>query len=106
MGVDYDAHYGLGVKIEFKEFPEDHEYEGDFWGYLDDLFEGTEYDHFQVGDGSYTGTEDDFYVVIDNPFINGFAEAEKKAKDLLLFLDKHEIKYEGKVDLVGGLRVW
>ena len=64
MGVDYTGNYGIGVKVIKKEFTEDSEYYEDFNTYLDDVLENTNYYYFEVGEGSYTGEDNYFYICI------------------------------------------
>mgnify|MGYP001546892265 FL=1 len=106
MGVDYTGNYGIGVNIYEKEFEEDSDYASDFISYLDDILEDTNYYYFEVGHANYGGDSNDIYVCIDNPFENGYCSLEEKASDLLAFLTKNKIEYEGIVDVVGGLNVW
>ncbi len=105
MGVSYSANYGIGIQVKRKEFSEEDEYYGDFVWYVDDLLVDTEYDYFEVGDGNYTGKEDEIFICIEEPFEHGFCAAEKEAEKLITFLEKNEIEYIGKVGLVGGLRI-
>lgn len=108
MGVDYDANYGIGVRVFEKEFEEGHEWENDFLGYLDDILDEAvdKYSYFEVGSDSYGGDPNDFYVIIDEPFSDGFCGLEEKAKKLLEYLEKNEIEWDGEVDIVGGLNIW
>jgi len=104
MGVDYNGNYGIGVKVIRKEFEEGHEYYEDFLTWLDEQLEGWAYEYFEVGEGSYTGEEDDIYVVFKNPFKNGY-NLEASVEEMLAFLRIQGIEYVGKVDVVGGLRI-
>lgn len=97
MGVDYYAHYGIGVKIKVKDID-------DFYSYLDERLDIDKYYFFCVGEGSYTGKEDDWYIRLkkydllnDNPIIE---------KELLLkHLEYIGIETDGEFGLVGGLEV-
>lgn len=104
MGVDYHGNYGIGVRIIKKEFTEDSEYFEDFNTYLDDTLEGTNYYYFEVGEGSYTGEENEIYVCISEPFKEGLNIKDKVFK-FYKFLGKNEIEFEGEINEVGGLLV-
>jgi len=106
MGVDHQSNYGIGVLIKRKEFEEGHEYEDDFLTYLDDLLQDSSYEYFEVGEGSYTGEENDIYVVIKNPFENGYSGLNHKIDLLYKFLKEKEIEFDNEVDLVGGMHVY
>lgn len=106
MGVDYSAHYGIGIKITLPEFDEDHKWFEDELGWLDEILESTGYFYFEVGDSMYTGKSNKFYICIDEPFSEGYCGLKEKADKLLEFLQENEIKFEGKVGIVGGLEIW
>lgn len=106
MGVDYSANYGIGFKVEATARLYDRE-DDDF--ILQEYLEETlsdDYRYFEVGDGSYTGEENDVYVIFRDKV--GLAPLENY-KDRLDVLRKHledlllEVSEEG---LVGGLNVW
>ena len=109
MGVDYTANYGIGVKLESLDFEElnleDIECMDE---YLDELPEpeGIETEYFEVGEGSYTGEDNDYYLCIKSPMNEGVRELKKKIDLFGNYLRRNNIKYVGKVDLVGGLNVW
>lgn len=106
MGVDYSGYFGFGIQVKKKEFPEDSEYHEDFIYYLDDLTtENKQFGYFEVGEGSYTGNEDEIYIYVENPFSEGY-DVSAKAKLLIEFLEANEIEYIDKPDIVGGLRVY
>lgn len=106
MGVDYSANFGIGFKLVRKEFEEGHEFEGDFHGYIDHKLEGTVYGYFSVGSEMYTDDENDFYVILDNPFENGIDGLRQKTNELIDFLDGNDIEYDGEIDVVGGLEIY
>lgn len=60
---------------------------------------------FKWGKGSYTGEEDDTYVCLDKPFEDGY-DITNKVNHLIEFLQSTNLEVVGKVDEVGGLRVW
>ena len=105
MGVDYSGNYGIGVQIIRTEFEEDHEYYDDFLGYLEENICGTDYYYFEVGDGMYSGGENELYICIDNPFGSGYGGLEDKVNRLYSFLGANKIEYVGSVDVVGGLEI-
>lgn len=106
MGVDYDGNYGLGYKITLPEFEEDHEYFEDPIGFIDNALEDSNYGFFQIGDGAYSGNEDDVYIILDEPFEDGNLDVTQKAKDLKEYILSKNIEIEGDFDIYGGLRVW
>lgn len=105
MGVDYSGNYGIGVKVLVPELEEEHDYFDDELGYVDNLLKDTEYEYFEVGDGSYSGKKDDLYICFKNPFKDGY-NIEDKVIELYLFLSNTDLEVIGKVNEVGGLRVW
>lgn len=106
MGVDYSAHYGIGIKITLPGFDEDHEWFENELGWLEEILENTDYFYFEVGDENYTGERNDLYLCIKNPFKDGYCALEEKASKLLQFLQENKIEFKGKVDIVGGLEIW
>ncbi len=105
MGVDYSGNYGIGVQIKRTEFEEEHKYYDDFLGYLEEKIDDAPYFYFEVGEGMYTGEENELYICIDNPFSNGYCGLEDKVNRLYSFLRANEIEWDGEVDVVGGLEV-
>lgn len=105
MGVDYSANYGMGVKLCIPDFEENGEIEF-MEDYLEELpkSENIDIEYFEVGDGNYTGEENEFYLCIKNPMENG--ELFKKIEVFKKYLSDNNIKYYGEVDLVGGLYVY
>lgn len=106
MGVDYDGHYGLGYRVNVPELEEDHYYFEDPIGFIENALEESNYCFFQIGDGSYSGEEDDVYIVLNEPFEDGNLDVTQKAKELKEFILSKGIEIEGEFDVVGGLRVW
>lgn len=107
MGVDYSARFGLGFKVNFKEDIVNEEYGEveDEFEYLQWLAEGTDFRTFEIGEGSYTGEQNDMYVVLKDPFDKRDGLYTKEL-ELKTFLDKNGICYEGEFDVVGGLHIW
>lgn len=103
MGVDYTGNYGVGIKIQLPIFDEEHEYYEDEESWLDQIL-GEEYSYFDIGAGSYTGEENEFYVCLKNPFKDGYNITEKVER-LKTFLSENGIKSFGEVDEVGGLLI-
>lgn len=102
MGVDYSAHYGIGFKVEL-----DDRFEEDPAAVIDDMLKESDYAYFEVGQGAYTGKENDYYVVLsdnDSALDEGLIE---RVADLKRFLIETQlISEDAKADLVGGLQVW
>lgn len=53
----------------------------------------------------YTGVDDDIYICINEPFENGY-DITDKVNGLMEFLAGTDLEVIGKVDEVGGLRIW
>jgi hypothetical protein len=114
MGLDYTGHYGIGVKLvsldfESNEFNEFEKYEiGCMFEYLELLEEWLpddsifEIEYFSVGDPE---SDNDYYICIKDPFIHGIYSFMEKSRQFLEFLKLHNVKYEGEIDSVGGLRI-
>jgi hypothetical protein len=107
MGVDYTANYGIGVQLvnlDFEELELDIETMDE---YLDDLpsNEISTY-YFEVGSGSYTGEDNEYYLCFKYSFKDGLDVLESKLKLFKDYLDSNKIEYIGEIDLVGGLNVW
>lgn len=103
MGVDYTSHYGVGIKIQLPTFEEEHEYYQDEESWLDQTL-GEEYDYFDIGEGSYTGEENEFYVCLKNPFKDGY-DITERVREMKTFLFDNNIEFFGEVDEVGGLLI-
>lgn len=106
MGVDYSGNYGIGIQVYLSDFEEEDDYYEDDLGYIESCLENTNYSYFEVGSGNYSGETDDIYIIIDNPFEDGYCTLGEKADKLIQFLQENNISFEGKVDVVGGLRIW
>jgi hypothetical protein len=103
MGVDYRVNYGIGVKLVNIDFNEDDEIDN-----MDEYLESIEMDgfrFFESGESFYSGGVNDYFIVIKNPFENGCIGLNEKIKNLKIFLANSGIKWEGDVDVVGGLLV-
>ena len=101
MGVDYTPNYGIGFKVNF-DIQEDDFYLGE---HLEEELSDSSYRYFRVGEGSYTGEDDDYYVVLDSFLpIETLKERTELLKEFLL--EKDLIESSQEVDLVGGLLVW
>jgi len=104
MGVDYDANYGIGYKVtESDDLPEEELEDGlteYIYGNVDDAFE-----HFEVGEGNYTGEENDNYIVVKDAFKDGLDLTSKK-KALDDELKRLKLEPVGEFADVGGLNVW
>ena len=75
MGVDYSANYGIGIKIKSIDF-EDENLDKEIAELecmselLYDKIKNEKYTYFEVGSEDYGGEENDFYIIIRNPFMN------------------------------------
>lgn len=113
MGVDYSGNYGVGVQVSFENLKEriikecECEEEEVHWYYsefIDFVLKDTSLLYFEVGEGAYTGEQNKFYIVMDDPFKGGYditeevIEFEKKLKDIGFVLI-------GETDVVGGLEI-
>ncbi len=104
MGVDYDGNYGIGYKIQASGDVTADELEDGIAEFIyGKLAEGSS--HFQVGDGCYSGEEDEQYIVVDDAFEGGLDLAEKKAL-LDVELKRLRLVPIGYFGCVGGLYVW
>ena len=99
MGVEYYANYGIGYKVVEKEEELEDGLAGYLYGKVGDAFE-----HFEVGEGSYTGETNDFYIVIKNAFKDGLDLTEKKAQ-LDEELKRLKLLPDSEFGDVGGLFV-
>lgn len=103
MGVDYRANFGFGIQVTQRSSEE--ESETYFSEDLEELLEGSKYEYFEVGKGSYTGKENDFYVVVNHRLLNQ-DNLKQESEGLLNFLDAKGIDYVGTPNIVGGLHVY
>jgi len=103
MGVDYTGNYGIGLRIQLPIFEEEHQYYEDEESWLDQIL-GEEYYYFDVGEGSYTGEDNDYYVCLKKPFKDGY-DILDKVVELKKFLSDNGIEFFGEVDEVGGLLI-
>ena len=102
MGVDYYASYGIGFKVNFESDNEEYE---SLYEYLEENLNDGKYRYFEVGSGSYTGQEDDVYIVIKEPFKDGYNNIESLGKELRQHLKELGLFIHNELDVVGGLRV-
>lgn len=106
MGVDYSANFGIGFKLDRTSPAFDDE--DDIICRLDEIIDSSEgeFYSFEVGQGSYTGEEDDMYICITEPFEDGLDTLPYSVERLLNFMFKHQLVNDGPLDVVGGLHVW
>lgn len=104
MGVDYSANYGIGVRVLEPENCED------FIEYVDDLscikVDGIEMEYFEIGDGSYTGEENDVILCIRDADVTDLADLENKINIFKEFLKSNKVETDGEISLRGGLNIW
>lgn len=111
MGVAYSGHHGIGVKIKSIDF-DDENLSDEIRGlevmceFLDEKLENERYSWFEVGGGSYTGNENEYYVVINLPFATLISNYENEKNALYDYLDQLGITPIGDFGSVGGLEVW
>lgn len=108
MGVDYSGHYGIGQQIKVVDFDENEKPRG-FEEYLYELFDKKDetkgFSFFKVGEGNYTGKQDDLFIEVDNVFSDGLDLTGKK-KLFDEFIKKHNFETIGVFGLIGGIEVW
>lgn len=110
MGVDYSAHRGIGIAIQSIDF-DDENLEKEIAELecmsevLDDKL-NEKYGWFEVGEGNYTGKENDYYVEIISPFAQGLNNLETDRDELLKHLIDVGLTPSGEFGLIGGLEVW
>jgi hypothetical protein len=111
MGVDYTGHYGIGIEVECIDFDDENlssevaELEV-MCEFLDTKLDGSKYGWFEVGQGSYTGEQDDCYIKIKEPFADGYAALEQKKQELLKHIEEIGLKPKGEFGLIGGMQMW
>ena len=108
MGVDHDANFGIGYEIT--GFPngcletEDEEEAISIEEFLDDCLKGTSYRYAEWGDGSYTGDDNNFAIVLDKPDPTG--NNTYLLENLRKFLDEKGFTYNADCYVVGGVHTW
>lgn len=107
MGVDYSAEFGIGYKIKVATEVIQEEYDGDTSGYLQDIIEnfvdGVTY--FETGSEVYGGDENEWYLVIEEPFADGLDLTHIK-ECLDDIIDSSDLERDSEFGVVGGLLVW
>lgn len=101
MGVDYSANFGVGFRIKADIDEND---ELNVIDYLEELIDVSKYNWFEVGDGNYTGKDNDYYVVLDD--IKPINTLEDRIEELREHLLSEHFIIEEDWDLVGGLEIW
>jgi hypothetical protein len=103
MGVDYEANYGIGYKVEddgvSDEDMEDGLVEYASWKLSDGFM------CFEEGAGGYDGTENGVYVCIKDPFKHGPDLSVPKAV-LDDYLKRINLSPLGSFGVVGGLHIY
>jgi hypothetical protein len=100
MSVDYDANFGVCVKV-MDDYDED-EYD-DACEYFEEILDGTDYEYGEVGN-SFGGNME-YYIFIGGLFKDGY-DVSEKIKEFEEFLKRKGISYTGKIDICGGVHVW
>lgn len=102
MGLHYDSHCGLGVKVKTIQGLNPQQINEDY-GFIDKVLDGSKYEYFFTG--WLDDKEQDLFLTIREPFSDGNYNLKSKVKEFKKFLKANKIKYEGDVDIVGGLSV-
>ena len=109
MGVDHDASFGIGYEII--GFPdvdqhdeEDDDVEFDPCEFLDEILKGSPYSYAEWGDGSYSGDENTFAVVLDK--IDPSGNNTLALTELRIFCCNKGLKIDDSTYLVGGVHTW
>ncbi len=107
------GHYGIGQQIKYVDFknkdeiPKGYEENESFDEFLGNFFEKKftyGFNYFKIGEGNYTGEQDDYFIEIENVFSNGL-NLTKKKKKFDKFIKKHRFKTIGKFGLIGGVEM-
>ena len=118
MGVDYDATFGLGVKLNNSEIVAIaiKEMGGDFDGDSDDLSHGEAMEGLpefpeiitwgQSGSSGYTDEEDTYYLFISHPFSDGIEGLPDKVNILYNYLKSAGFTDYSEVDVIGGVHCY
>ena len=96
MGVDYTANFGIGFKIKKYD---------DFEELIEENL-NNKYSWFEAGDESYTGIENEHYIVVKEPFKHGFNNLETVKNELESHLIDIGLAIDGDFGVVGGLLIW
>jgi hypothetical protein len=107
MGVDYTAKFGIGYKIKVaKEVVED-KYDGDTHEYLHDIIDnfvdGVTY--FETGSEVYGGDENEWHLVVEEPFADGLDLTHIKAC-LDDIIESSDLERDSDFGVVGGLLIY
>lgn len=103
MGVDYSANFGVGYKITTTKYDEDNDLH--ILDTLEEVIGSSKYSYFETGDESYTGEDNEYYVVLDDFHpINTLEDRLLELKEHLL--GEGLIGVDAEYDLVGGLLIW
>lgn len=107
MGVDYSAKFGVGYKIKIATEVVEEEYNGDVAGYLQDIIEnfvnGVTY--FDTGSEVYGGEENEWYLIVEEPFTDGLDLTHIKAC-LDDVIDSTDLERDSEFGVVGGLLIY
>lgn len=105
MGVQYKAKYGIGFKVTEPSSEVLEEYDFYFPSYLEDILDDTGYRFFKVGSDLYDDPDEEYYVVLDNSFVDdGLVD---KCKRLKSFLKRRGLISEStEPSVVGGLHIY
>lgn len=82
MGVDYTPKAGFGYQIEF---------DIDNYDEFDELIDNSIFKLLEVGEGNYTGEDNEWFLVFQKPLEYGLDLAKKK-DELDAFIKENNIK--------------
>lgn len=105
MGVDYSAQFGIGVKVDRKEVKRVTGVKDCMYEAMDELcshIKGVSY--IEEGSECYSGEDNEYYVIFDNPFDEGY-DLTNKVEWLDLQLRQIGLKKIGPIGVVGVLLI-
>ena len=98
MGIDISCNFGIGIEVlipeEYDESNEQHEY-------LEKVCKNSCYQFFEVRDHFNDYEDSEYFIVLEDPFKNGF-DIKSQIDELLDFLKNKNVETVGEPDLVGG----
>ncbi len=102
MGVDYTGHHGIGYQVE--DTNEVSESAASLIEYIDEaLLSG--FCCFEVGNESYSGTQNDTYLAVVDPFEHGLDLSIIKGR-LDEEISRLNLTKVGEFGSIGGIEMW
>jgi len=111
MGVDYTAHFGIGIQVyepdDFDTNPKYKEYDGDFCMYLEEVLQNIgDLVYFKTGAEMYNGIPNEIYVALKGEASMWDPEIPARcAKAETALIELGLICKEATFDIVGGLLI-